>query len=166
MQASLAQGGQPMKGSTKMALILGSGLALLGGAIGIGVWVHKRSSAPAKPSGPTQPVWASLALASDGSISIPASTSFAISYLAANPNAPYLNTALGVAGAAGSGIATPTPGMYPQPPGQPAPQFWPAGDNGGTGAVRWSGVVSGGAPLLIPAALASGVSVWVVTGFQ
>jgi hypothetical protein len=134
-------------------------VAGLAATVGLIWYEEKKSSTPA---GPSKPVWAALAPASDGSYTIPAGTGFAVSSLSSNPNLAALTTAMQSLASSGAAMQT---GGYPYPAGSPAPAQWPAGDQGGNAATRWGGSM-GQTAGVIPAAAASGVSVWTITGYQ
>ena len=122
--------------------------------------MYEKKGAAATATGPTKPVWVSLAQASDGSVTVPANTTFAISSLVSNPNIAALTTAL--SSAASSNAISPTTGLWPAPPGSGPPVNWPAGDNAGNAATRWSGA-TGTSGFVLPNA--NGASVWTVVGF-
>lgn len=133
--------------------------AVVAGAVGL-IW-YEEKKAPAPP-GPTKPVWSGMDPKIDGSYTIPANTTFAVSAPTSSPGLAALTAAM-TAGSAVSGFGMAT-GGYPYPVGSPPPANWPADDVRGPASVRWSGA-TGGSPLTIPAAAAP-VAVWYVTGFQ
>ena len=150
------------KASHKLAFILAGAVAALGAVIGAVAYFGK-SAAQATPTGPTKPVWAPLAPAADGSFTIPKGSTFAVSVLSGGNPAQFALVSTFMAGLAAAGQVSATAGNYPAVQGT-TPPGWPAADNGGTAATRWTGVTQ--QAVTIPAPNAQAMSIWLLTGFQ
>jgi len=152
-----------MSSTTKGVLAVLGGVALLAGGVLAGVWLEKPAKASSPKPGPnTTPVWQPVAPNADGSITVPAGTTFALSVLSTSPN--FATFTADMTAALAAGAVTSSQGFWPVPLGSAAPPGWPAADQGGTLAARYSGV-SGSAGWTLSAADAAGASVWIVTGY-
>jgi uncharacterized membrane protein YfcA len=155
----------------KHGMLVGSLLGATLGAAGASALQHMEGKAAAAlPPAQQNPIWAPVSPGADGSITIPASTAFALSMLGTNPNLAQVTTDLAAAITGTSPAVTPTAvgstNGWPIPPGTPLPAGWPTQDQGGTVATRWLGATSATGPLTITSADAIGMSAFILTGFS